>query len=227
MFTGIVEEKGIVRWIDQIKGAWILVIESSEGKVLNKTQLGDSIAVSGVCLTVTAIGSGDWEVEGKQSNLMWFGCAPETMRRTCLGNLTVEAEVNLERAVSWGQKMGGHFVEGHVDGTGSIVKLERENESLWVYIEVNDQKLMQYIVEKGYIAIDGTSLTVCGVDARSFSVMLVSYTQEKVVLAKKQIGDLVNLEVDILAKYVEKAMSQSGASGVSVKAVELLHEHLQ
>jgi len=154
-----------------------------------------------------------------------FGCAPETMRRTNLGDLQEGDPVNLERSVVFGSRMGGHFVEGHVDGVGILQSKKMEGDSLWVTIKVEDERiqaLMRFIVEKGYVAIDGTSLTVCGVGEDWFTFMLIDYTQQRIALPKKPVGSRINIEVDILAKYVAKV-------GLKVEArdvVEALHQHL-
>jgi riboflavin synthase len=208
MFTGIIEEKGIVlslkrdkatKGADPDKVGWILIVQSASGITVEGVTLGDSIAVNGVCLTVTHYD------EAKKA--FTFGCAPETMRRTNLGKLKTGSEVNLERAlhvsIPGRERFGGHFVEGHVDGTGTIESMTPEEETLRIKIKV-DPTMMRYIVEKGYICIDGTSLTVCDVGEDFFTIMMISFTQSKVIIAKKKPGDTVNLELDILAKYVEK-----------------------
>ncbi len=194
MFTGIVEEIGSVR--EALTGRERdneLVIACST--VLGDVRLGDSIAVSGVCLTVTAWGE-DW---------FRVGLAPETLRRTTLGQLRAGDPVNLERAVAAGQRMGGHYVQGHVDATGTIVAIGREGESKIITIEA-PQALMPYIVEKGFIAVDGTSLTITATTAHTFSLAIIAHTQEWAIIGRQTVGDQVNLEVDILAKYVENIL---------------------
>eukprot|EP00475_Leptophrys_vorax_P022584 TRINITY_DN3075_c0_g1_i1.p1 TRINITY_DN3075_c0_g1~~TRINITY_DN3075_c0_g1_i1.p1 ORF type:complete len:240 (-),score=70.35 TRINITY_DN3075_c0_g1_i1:81-800(-) len=208
MFTGIIEEKGLVLVLKRDvaseelgpdKIGWILVVQSTTGITTEGVTLGDSIAVNGVCLTVTHYDA--------SKKAFTFGCAPETMRRTNLGQLKAGSEVNLERAlhvsIPGRDRFGGHFVEGHVDGTGVIESMTPDGESLVIKIKV-DPNMMRYIVEKGYICIDGTSLTVCDVGEDFFTIMMIAFTQSKVILAKKRPGDTVNLELDILAKYVEK-----------------------
>eukprot|EP00808_Paulinella_micropora_P009594 g58549.t1 len=194
MFTGLVEEMGVVLSITQNQQTlqWIVVIEAKT--VLQGVKLGDSIAVNGTCLTVTTFNANSFTV----------GLSPETLKLTNLGQLKQGHKVNLERSMAVGDKFGGHFVEGHVDGIGVIVKKYTEKDSLWFRIEPKDKSLMKYIVPKGYIAVDGTSLTVCEVTETWFSFMMIQYTQSKVVQAKKEQGDVVNLEVDILGKYVYK-----------------------
>ncbi|XP_050207338.1 riboflavin synthase [Mercurialis annua] len=197
LFTGIVEELGEIKHMGPTKdGGFDLKIKAKT--VLNGVNLGDSIAVNGTCLTVTDFSEEEFTV----------GLAPETLRKTSLIELRVGSLVNLEAAVQPTSRMGGHFVQGHVDGTGEIVEKEVEEDSLWIKVKV-DSKLLRYIVPKGFIAIDGTSLTVVDVfdDEGCFNFMLVAYTQQKVVIPLKNVGDKVNLEVDILGKYVERLLS--------------------
>lgn len=173
--------------------------------VLNGVNLGDSIAVNGTCLTVT-------EFDHKVSDFT-VGLAPETLRKTSLSELEPGSAVNLERAVTPASRMGGHFVQGHVDGTGVIVSMVPEKDSLWVKVKA-DKVLLKYIVPKGFIAVDGTSLTVVDVfdDEGCFNFMLVAYTQQNVVIPMKKVGHKVNLEVDILGKYVERLLSSGFVS---------------
>ncbi|CAI5505343.1 unnamed protein product [Closterium sp. Naga37s-1] len=161
-------------------------------------RLGDSIAVNGTCLTVTTFDSSSFVV----------GLAPETLRRTNLGDLKEGSPVNLERSLRADSRLGGHFVQGHVDGTGVITNKRPEGDSLWLTVQC-DPSLLKYIVPKGYIAVDGTSLTVVEVNDEEswFTFMLVAYTQQKIVVPGKQIGDRVNLEVDIVGKYVERVIA--------------------
>lgn len=201
MFTGIIEEIGIIREVlaDQAAGNTLVIGCST---VLGDVRLGDSIAVNGVCLTVTA-----WETD-------WFrvGLAPETLRRTTFGRLKVGDRVNLERAVAVGQRMGGHYVQGHVDATGEIVAIQPEGDSRIVTIRV-PHHLMRYIVEKGFIAIDGTSLTITATTADTFSVAIIVHTQQWAIIGQQSVGDAVNLEVDILAKYVENIVRHNRDGG--------------
>ncbi|XP_078439727.1 lumazine-binding family protein [Wolffia australiana] len=197
LFTGIVEEIGTIERIGASPdGGFEMTI--SARTVLSGVNLGDSISVNGTCLTVTAFNSASFEV----------GLAPETLRKTSLGELSVSSSVNLERALTPASRMGGHFVQGHVDGTGEIVSFEAEGDSLWVKVKTSPE-LLRYIVPKGFIAVDGTSLTVVKVydDESCFDFMLVAYTQQNVVIPLKKLGDKVNLEVDILGKYVERILN--------------------
>lgn len=177
--------------------------------VLGGVQLGDSISVNGTCLTVTAF-------DPVASNFS-VGLSPETLRKTSLGELGPGSPVNLERALQPISRMGGHFVQGHVDGTGEIVKFELEGDSMWVKVKTSPE-LLRYIVPKGFITVDGTSLTVVHVydEDDCFDFMLVAYTQQKVVIPRKKVGDKVNLEVDILGKYVEKLLRSGIGSSVTL-----------
>ena len=198
MFTGIVEEIGVVR----ATNPGHLTIEAA--KVLVDTSPGDSLAVNGVCLTVTSITRDDFSVE----------VMPETIRRTNLGRLHYGGVVNLERAILAEGRFGGHLVQGHVDDVGKIMSLQPEEGAFIARISA-PAHLMPYIVDKGFIAVDGVSLTVIGYDDFSFSVSLVTYTREHTILGKSKPGDIVNLEVDILAKYVER-LKQRDEHGVTL-----------
>ena len=191
MFTGIVEEIGTIKTIEQVNDGWTMTIDASV--VLEGVKLGDSIAVNGTCLTVTEFDASSFKI----------GMAPETLSRTNLGDLKVGSPVNLERSVPANGRMDGHFVQGHVDGTGIIRAFRTDHDSLWVTVEAAPE-IMRYVVTKGYIAVDGTSLTVVDVFDDAFTFMLVAYTQNHIIIPKKSVGDRVNLEVDILGKYIEK-----------------------
>ncbi|OAY82435.1 Riboflavin synthase [Ananas comosus] len=220
LFTGIVEEIGrIDRLGPSAAAAGGFELRIAARTVLGGVRLGDSIAVDGACLTVTDFNpaadnpnpSGDGDGDG-EGGYFTVGLSPETLRRTSLGDLGVGSAVNLERALQPSSRMGGHIVQGHVDGTGEIAGFSSEGDSLWVRVRA-PRDLLRLIVPKGFIAVDGTSLTVVGVDDDdgSFDFMLVAYTQQKVVIPTKKVGDKVNLEVDILGKYVEKLL-RAGAS---------------
>ncbi len=170
--------------------------------VLDGTIQGDSIAVNGICLTVSALDETGFTV----------GLAPETRKRTSLDALVAGSPVNLERSVTPTTRMGGHFVQGHVDGTGTITEFRPDGDALWVTVKVLPE-LMRYIVNKGYIAIDGTSLTVVDTGEDWFNVTLIAYTQAHIVLPGKQTGSLVNIEVDVLGKYVERLMTHQTVQG--------------
>ncbi|KAK9274917.1 hypothetical protein L1049_022172 [Liquidambar formosana] len=199
LFTGIVEEVGEIKQLGTAEhGGFDMKILAKT--VLEDVNLGDSIAINGTCLTVTEFDT--------QLSEFTVGLSPETLRKTSLIELVPGSFVNLERALKPSTRMGGHFVQGHVDGTGEIVGLEPEGDSLWVKVRTAPE-LLKYIVPKGFIAVDGTSLTVVDVfdEEECFNFMLVAYTQQKVVIPLKKVGQKVNLEVDILGKYVERLLS--------------------
>ena len=185
MFTGIVTEVGSIVSVPAGK----LTIAASQ--VIKGMQVGGSIAVNGVCLTVTAFDNKSFSVD----------VMPETLKRTNLGRLHPGDRVNLERPVGLGGEIGGHLVQGHIDDTGRIAFITREGESVLMRFEAAPE-VMRYIVPKGFIAVDGTSLTVTTKDTHSFSVSIVGYTRQHTILADKKPGDTVNLEVDIIGKYV-------------------------
>lgn len=197
MFTGIVEEIGTVR--DVVKGSLSGSIRIDCRRVLEGTIVGDSIAVNGVCLTVTAADS-----SGFTADVM-----PETFRRSSLGALKAGSMVDLERAMAAGGRFGGHIVSGHIDGTGIIDEFRKEKNAVWVKIHTNSQ-IMSLIVEKGSICIDGISLTVAGLGTDYFEVSLIPHTGRETVLLKKRQGDMVNLENDIVGKYVKRLLSAGG-----------------
>ena len=191
MFTGLVEEIGTVRRIWTTDKGLMLSVDAEY--VLNDVKVSDSIAINGVCLTVTTV----------SADSLVVGIALETQRRTNLGNLQPGDFVNLERSLPFNGRVGGHFVQGHVDGTGVIMEMSPEDESLWVKVEASEE-LLRYMVPKGFVSVDGVSLTVVNVFPNAFDFMLISYSQEHVILPRKIVGELVNLEVDLLGKYVER-----------------------
>ena len=198
MFTGIVEEIGTVRRV--ISGQMDGNLEIQAKLVLEGTKVGDSIAVNGVCLTVTSLRDG-----GFTADVM-----PETLRRSNLGELRGGDSVDLERAMAADGRFGGHMVSGHIDGTGTITGLRREGIATWVTIAAPPE-ILRYIVEKGSIAIDGVSLTVAAVTERDFSVSLIPHTGSRTVLLQKGPGSQVNLENDIVGKYVARLMNPAAA----------------
>jgi len=204
LFTGIVEEIGSVRAV----GSGRLTISATN--VIQGTKKGDSIAVNGACLTITEISPDSFSVD----------VMPETLRRTNIGLLHPGDRVNLERPLAVGGRMGGHFVQGHVDGRGRVLSTTREGEALLLRFEASED-IMRYVVEKGFIAVDGVSLTVTECNATSFKVSLVAYTLHNTNLGSRGLGDEVNLEVDIIAKYVERLRERSG----STITPEFLAEH--
>ncbi|KAI9323695.1 alpha subunit of riboflavin synthase [Dichotomocladium elegans] len=223
MFTGLVEQIGIVAAINERDttesggNGWTITIANASS-ILGDCHLGDSIAVNGTCLTVTEFDRDTFKV----------GVAPESLRRTNLGDLIVGSKVNLERAMDSQKRFGGHMVQGHVDATVTIESITPEGNSLWFKFRVNDKDLMRYIIPKGFICLDGTSLTVCDVDDKdqTFTIMMIAHTQEHVIMPLKKVGDRVNVEVDMLAKYALKSlqgaiMESDGLEALVKRAVGL------
>jgi len=211
LFTGIVEEIGSVTRLWRTGQGYNLAIRAKT--VLADTKLGDSIAVNGTCLTVTQFDSETFTV----------GLAPETRARTNLAYLKEGHQVNLERSLTPTTRMGGHFVQGHVDGVGTIINSRPDADALWVTIQTAPE-LMRYVVPKGFIALDGVSLTVVDVFDDSFTVTLVAYTQQHIILPRQQVGYKINIEVDVLGKYVEKIIAQQ-LSQPSRISPEFLTQH--
>ena len=194
MFTGIIEEIGTIKSINSNGISSQLCI--SANKILEDTKIGDSIAVNGVCLTVTSI----------KSNLFTADVMAETLRRSNLGSLIPQSKVNLERAMIANGRFGGHIVSGHIDGTGTIVETKPEGNAVWIKINCSDN-LLKYIIHKGSITIDGISLTVAKVTDSDFSVSIIPHTAANTTLLQKKSGDVVNLENDVVGKYIEKLLS--------------------
>ena len=202
MFTGIVEELGKINSITIHGSSGQLSIKAKT--VLEGTKIGDSIAVNGVCLTVTSLSS-----DGFTADIM-----AETVRRSSFGKSRPGDPVNLERAMAADGRFGGHIVAGHVDDTGVISSLEKEENALWITITTSPE-VLKYIIEKGSIAIDGVSLTVAYVDNTCFKVSIIPHTIDKTALHSKRVGDIVNLENDMVGKYVEKLLLFGNAENVS------------
>lgn len=209
MFTGIVEEIGTVFSVTQGAKAAKLALQGN--LIFEDMHIGDSIAVNGVCLTVTE----------KTSNTFIVDVMPETLRRSSLGKLSKGSKVNMERAMAANGRFGGHIVSGHIDGTGEIESFIREDNAVWVTVKASP-KLLKYIIEKGSIAIDGISLTVAYVDDRCFKVSLIPHTASNTTLLAKKAGDIVNLENDIVGKYIDKLLHfedfRAEADGAGEKA---------
>ncbi len=195
MFTGIIEETGAVRHVSLHGNSGSIQIGAE--LVLKGTKPGDSIAVNGVCLTVTTMDSKSFTAD----------VMAETLRRSNLGNLKGGDRVNLERAMPAEGRFGGHIVSGHIDGTGTIAAMENEGNATWVYIRTSSD-ILALIVEKGSIAIDGISLTVAKVGMEDFAVSIIPHTSSHTALLKKRTGDVVNLENDIVGKYVERLLGR-------------------
>lgn len=200
MFTGIVEEVGSVRTV--LPGARAGKICIAAKKVLEGTLIGDSIAVNGVCLTVVQLGDDSFTAD----------VMPETLSKTNLGALKPGSPVDLERAMAANGRFGGHIVSGHIDGLGTIAEMRREQNAVWVRIAA-DPQILALIVDKGSIAIDGISLTVAGVTESDFQVSVIPHTGEETILLGKKPGDTVNLENDVVGKYVQKLLANAMGAG--------------
>ena len=195
MFTGLVEELGVISSFSQTD-IWI---ESSI--VMDDLGVKDSISVNGACLTVVSI----------EENLFKVNVVPETLRRTDLGDLSVGDKVNLERSAQLGGRLGGHIVQGHVDGTAQITAYVQEGSAWLIEFQIS-KNLSRYIVEKGFVCVDGASLTVVNCDENTFTIALIPYTRDNTVLGTKGVGNSVNIETDIIGKYIEKLSTGNQAS---------------
>jgi riboflavin synthase len=195
MFTGIIEETGIIKSI-RTEGRSARITISAE-KVLEDMKVGDSINTNGVCLTVTEFSSSAFTID----------VMPETMQRTTFAKLRSGSRVNLERALRLTDRLGGHIVSGHIDGTGILEKIREDENAVWLSVS-SEPGILRYIVEKGSVAIDGISLTVVKVSQRSFEVSIIPHTQTETAILLKKTGDTVNIECDIIGKYVEKLSSK-------------------
>lgn len=207
MFTGIVEELGSIRSVRRGQHSSVLSIAAKD--ILSDLKVGDSVAVNGVCLTATTV-----DGSGFTADVMH-----ETLNRSSLGNLTVGSHVNLERAMAANGRFGGHIVSGHIDGTGTITALRKDDNAVWYTISAS-QELLRYIVEKGSIAIDGISLTVVAVGQSDFEVSIIPHTGQETILLKKEVGETVNLENDIVAKYVQKILQLKESMGQESRITE-------
>ncbi len=195
MFTGIIEEVGSVASIR--KGAHSCVLTVNASRVLEDVHLGDSIATNGVCLTVTSFTSHSFSADVMH----------ETLNRSSLGRLHIGSPVNLERAMLAGGRFGGHIVSGHIDGVGTISSIKEDDNAVWYTVEA-PSNILRYIIEKGSITLDGISLTVAKVTNSNFSVSIIPHTRAQTNLASKKVGDVLNLENDLVGKYVERLMLQ-------------------
>lgn len=199
MFTGIIEEIGEVSRLQKREKSFKISIRAS--LILEDMKLGDSISTNGLCLTISEFNQKEFTAD----------IMPESLNRSNLGTLNVGAKVNLERAMSLNGRFGGHIVSGHIDGVGHILEVKKEENAIWFEIKTS-LNLMRYIVEKGSITIDGISLTVAQVKSKSFSVFIIPHTLKETIIADKKVGDTVNLENDILGKYIEKLWGDSSSS---------------
>lgn len=200
MFTGLIEEVGTVRSIQP--GTRSATITIAASAVLDGTRVGDSIAVSGVCLTVCSLDDARFAADAM----------PETLQRSTLGALRPGSPVNLERALRLSDRLGGHIVSGHIDGTGTIRSMTRDDNAVRISIAAQPA-VLRYVVEKGSVALDGISLTVTAVDSAAFEVSVIPHTFDNTDLSKKRAGDMLNIECDIIGKYVEKLAAPVEAAG--------------
>ncbi|MEK4175579.1 riboflavin synthase [Aeribacillus sp. FSL K6-1305] len=209
MFTGIIEEIGEIKSVKGTNQAVILEIYAKN--ILQDVKIGDSIAVNGVCLTVT-----DFE-----SNYFSVDVMPETMAATTFGTLKTGSKVNLERAMAVGDRFGGHIVSGHVDGVGTIVKKERKENAVYYQIKA-PKDLLYYMILKGSVAVDGTSLTIFGLTEQTFTISIIPHTYSETIIGEKEIGDKVNIECDLIGKYLEKFARKEAPTGITV---DFLQKH--
>jgi len=215
MFTGIVEEIGKIKAINGSQDSVEMVIKAR--KILDDVNLGDSISVNGVCLTVTEFTSDGFTVD----------VMPETVKSTSLRELQRNDDVNLERAMSANGRFGGHIVSGHVDGIGKIVRKEPKGNAVYYEIEIPEE-LIEFMIYKGSVTVDGTSLTIFGLTKNTFTLSLIPHTLTETILRKKGVGDIVNIECDMLGKYVSQFMQRTFAKGNSTETkitASFLEEH--
>lgn len=209
MFTGIIEEIGEI--LSMQKNAKSMVLTIKANQILDDVKIGDSIATNGVCLTVVSLGKNSFKADVMH----------ETMNRSSLSALKIGSKVNLERAMPADGRFGGHMVAGHIDGTGSITDIRKDDNAVWYTITAKPQ-ILRYIIEKGSIAIDGISLTVAEVTDKNFSVSIIPHTLQQTTLADKKPGDIVNLENDMVGKYIEKFLmtNVSDEQGGAAKSID-------
>lgn len=213
MFTGIIEEVGTIEQMKQSGEAIVFTIGAK--KILEDVKLGDSIAVNGVCLTVTSFTNRSFTVD----------VMPETVRATSLHTLTRGSKVNLERAMAANGRFGGHFVSGHVDGIGEIIRKEPVANAVYYEIKVT-KTLRNYMILKGSVAVDGTSLTIFGLTDDTFTISLIPHTRAETILGDKQVGDIVNIECDVIGKYVEQFLRKKEEEKTSPAiTLEFLEKH--
>lgn len=196
MFTGIVEELGTVEKIERKGGGLKFSVRAQ--KVLDDLKVGDSIAVNGVCLTVVDVGPSSFTVE----------VVEETLQRSNLSSLLTSVKVNLERALSIGERLGGHLMNGHVDGVGRILSRRIQGSSIIIKVEI-PRELLRYLVEKGSLALEGVSLTIMKIEGNRVSIAIIPHTAKFTTLGTKRVGEKLNVEVDLLGKYVERLLGSS------------------
>lgn len=213
MFTGIIETVGTVKRI--ARGARSASLEIEAPQILDDVEVGDSIATNGVCLTATSVTARTFTADVMH----------ETLERSSLGTLTAGSRVNLERAMAANGRFGGHFVSGHIDATGTIARIERDDTAVWYTIDAGPD-VLRYVVEKGSVAIDGISLTVARVTETSLSVSTIPHTNQQTTLPERACGDVVNLECDVIAKYTEKLLGLAPATGTAGQGSAITMEFL-
>ncbi len=213
MFTGIIETVGTVERI--ARGARSASLEIEAPQILDDVKVGASIATNGVCLTATSVTARTFTADVMH----------ETLERSSLGTLTAGSHVNLERAMAANGRFGGHFVSGHIDATGTIARIERDDTAVWYTIDA-DPDVLRYVVEKGSVAIDGISLTVARVTETSLSVSTIPHTNQQTTLSERACGDVVNLECDVIAKYTEKLLGLAPATGTAGRDSAITMEFL-
>ncbi len=204
MFTGIVEETGTVKSVKWSSRSANIGINAH--KVLQDIKIGDSINTNGACLTVTSFDKTGFSVD----------VMAETMRRTNLNELNTGSKVNLERALRLNDRLGGHLVSGHIDGTGTITIIKKEDNATWITLNTSED-ILKYIVNKGSVALDGISLTVAGVDEKQFIVSIIPHTSEETTLLNKNIGNKINIECDLIGKYIEKFITEKSDKNTNSK----------
>lgn len=203
MFTGIIEEKGKIEAVKH--GAKSCELLISANKIFDDLKIGDSVAVNGICLTATDV----------KPPLFTADVMAETIRRTSIGEIPKGGYVNLERAMQLNGRFGGHIVSGHIDGTGTVISMKREDNAVWVTIRA-DSKILKYIIEKGSVALDGISLTVANVENDRFSVSVIPHTAQETTLLDKKSGDKINIECDVVGKYIER-FTHNKNEGITVE----------
>lgn len=207
MFTGIVKELGRVERVDSTPGGARLAIAVPQ--IASRVQIGDSVAINGVCLTVVR----------QEAGQLWFEAVMETLRRSNLGELRPGDQVNMEDALRVGEAMGGHFVQGHVDTTGVVQRLVSEGNAVVMVVSIPEE-WGRYLVPKGSVAVDGVSLTVVDVSRSEFSVWLIPHTRAVTTLGQRHVGDRVNVEFDVLAKYLERLLEARRGGGVDMELLK-------
>ncbi|MCL5292790.1 MAG: riboflavin synthase [Actinobacteria bacterium] len=211
MFTGIVEGKGTIRSIS--KGASVHTLET-EASFAIELSAGESVSLNGVCLTVTGVGAGVFAAD----------VSPETFRVTTIGKLKRGDAVNLERALAFGERLGGHLVSGHVDGVGEVLHRQPKKNALFLIVHAPPE-VARYVVERGSIAVDGVSLTAFNVSSSTFTVSIIPHTASRTALGEKKKGDPVNLEADLIAKYVEKLLGSKEVEGREGLTIDMLKRY--